>query len=53
MPYIAPAIEALDDAYITLGRLHDGRDAAKKNQAWTEGQVLAVSETASRHQQRR
>ncbi|PJK02356.1 hypothetical protein CO609_10365 [Lysobacteraceae bacterium NML91-0268] len=49
MPYIAPAIEALDDAYITLGKLHDGRDAAKKNQAWTEGQqVLAVSETASR-----
>jgi hypothetical protein len=53
MPYIAPAIEALDDAYITLGKLHDGRDAAKKNQAWTEGQqVLAVSETANRHQQR-
>ena len=28
MPYIAPAIEALDDAYQTLGKLHDGRDAA-------------------------
>ena len=53
MPYIAPAIEALDDAYQTIGKLHDGRDAAKKNQAWTEGQqVLAVSETANRHQQR-
>lgn len=53
MPYIAPAIEALDDAYQTLSKLHDGRDAAKKNRAWTEGQqVLAVSETANRHQQR-
>lgn len=53
MPYIAPAIEALDDAYQTIGKLHDGRDAAKKNQAWTEGQqVLVVSETANRHQQR-
>lgn len=53
MPYIAPAIEALDDAYITLGKLADARDASKKNQAWTEGQqVLAVSEAANRHQHR-
>ena len=52
-PILAPALEALDDAYITLGKLHDGRDAAKKNQAWTEGQqVLAVSDAAGRHQQR-
>ena len=32
-PILAPALEALDDAYITLGKLHDARDAAKKNQA--------------------
>lgn len=52
-PILAPALEALDDAYITLGKLHDGRDAAKKNQAWTEGQqVLAVSDAAGRQQQR-
>lgn len=37
MPYIAPAIEALDDAYQTLGKLHDGRDAAKKNQPGRRG----------------
>ena len=52
-PILAPALEVLDDAYITLGRLHDARDAAKKNEAWTEGQqVLAVSDAAWRHQQR-
>lgn len=52
-PILAPALEALDDAYITLGRLHDGRDAAKKNQAWSEGQqVLAVSDAAYKQQQR-
>lgn len=52
-PILAPAIEALDDAYITLGKLHDARDAAKKNQAWSEGQqVLAVSDAAWKQQQR-
>ena len=51
-PILAPALEALDDAYITLGKLHDARDAAKKNQAWTEGQqVLAVSDAAWKQQQ--
>ncbi|EPG5770633.1 hypothetical protein [Pseudomonas aeruginosa] len=52
-PILAPALEALDDAYITLTKLHDARDAAKKNQAWTEGQqVLAVSDAAWKQQQR-
>jgi len=52
-PILAPALEALDDAYITLGKLHDARDAAKKNQAWTEvQQVLAVSDAAWKQQQR-
>ncbi|CUA82480.1 hypothetical protein Ga0061063_1296 [Gulbenkiania indica] len=52
-PILAPALEALDDAYLTLGKLHDARDAAKKNQAWTEGQqVLAVSDAAWKQQQR-
>ncbi|WP_153159804.1 hypothetical protein [Zoogloea sp. 1C4] len=52
-PILASALEALDDAYVTLGKLHDARDAAKKNQAWTEGQqVLAVSDAAWKQQQR-
>lgn len=53
LPYIAPAFEALDDAYQTLGKLHTGRDAAAKNQAWTPEQaVLAVSDAAGKQQQR-
>ncbi|MFU5826561.1 hypothetical protein ACM7TR_07225 [Pseudomonas aeruginosa] len=52
-PILAPLIEALDDAYITLGKLHDARDAAKKNQAWSEGQqILNVSDVAWKQQQR-
>lgn len=52
-PILAPALEALDDAYITLGKLHDARDHASRNQAWTEGQqVLAVSDAAWKQQQR-
>ncbi|MBA0352026.1 MULTISPECIES: hypothetical protein [Stenotrophomonas] len=52
-PLLAPALEALDDAYITLGKLHDARDAAKKNKAWTEEMaVLNVSDAAGKQQQR-
>ncbi|MFR0717510.1 hypothetical protein ACLUS7_20895 [Enterobacterales bacterium BD_CKDN230030183-1A_HGKHYDSX7] len=52
-PILASALEALDDAYLTLIKLHDARDAAKKNQAWSEGQqVLVVSEAAWKQQQR-
>jgi len=52
-PLLASAMEALDDAYVTLIKLHDGRDAARKNHAWSEGQqVLAVSDAAYKQQQR-
>lgn len=53
LPHIAAAFEALDDAYLTIAKIHDARDAAKKNQAWTPEQaVLAVSEAAYKQQQR-
>ena len=53
-PYLGPVMEALDDAYLTLGKLHDARHLASKNQAWTPEQaVLAVSDPAGRQQQRR
>jgi len=53
VPYLGPVMEALDDAYLTLGKLHDARHLASKNQAWTPEQaVLAVSDTAGRQQQR-
>lgn len=52
-PLLAPAIEALDDAYITLGKLTDAREHAGRNKAWTEGQaILNVSDAAGRQQQR-
>lgn len=52
-PLLAPVVEALSDARITLGKLHDARDLAKKNQAWTENQqVLAISDAAFKQQQR-
>lgn len=43
-PILAPALEALDDAYITLGRLHDGRAAASKaTGSWF---AMAISKAA-------
>lgn len=52
-PLLSPVAEALSDAYITLGKIHDARDAAKKNGAWTEGQqVLNVADAAYKQQQR-
>ncbi len=52
-PILAPALEALDDAYLTLGKLHDARDHASRNKAWTEGQqILNVSDAAAKQQQR-
>lgn len=52
-PLLAPVVEAFSDAYVTLGKLHDARDAVKKNPAWTEGQqVLNVADAAYKQQQR-
>lgn len=51
--YVAPVAEAFSDAYITLGKLHDAREAASKNQAWTEAQqVLLVVKEADKQQAR-
>jgi len=51
--YVAPVAEAFSDAYITLGKLHDAKEAASKNQAWTEAQrVLLVAKEADRQQAR-
>lgn len=52
-PFIAPVAEVFSDAYITLGKLHDAKAAAAKNQAWTEAQqVLLVSKEADKQQAR-
>lgn len=52
-PFIASVAEVFSDAYITLGKLHDAKAAAAKNQAWTEAQqVLLVSKEADKQQAR-
>lgn len=52
-PYLGPVMETLDDAYLTLGKIHDARDHASRNQAWTPEQaVIAVSDAAYKQQQR-
>jgi hypothetical protein len=51
--YVAPVEEAFSDAYLTLGKLHDAKAAASKNQAWTETQqVLLVAKEADKQQAR-
>lgn len=51
-PYLAPVMEAFDSAYLTIGKLHDARDAAERNGAWSEGQkVLVVADAAFKQQQ--
>jgi len=51
--YVAPVEEAFSDVYITLGKLHDAKEAASKNQAWTEAQrVLLVAKEADKQQAR-
>ena len=52
-PYLGPVMETLDDAYLTLAKIHDARDHASRNQAWTPEQaVIAVSDAAYKQQQR-
>jgi hypothetical protein len=51
--YVAPLREAFSDARVTLGKLHDARAAAAKNQAWTEAQqILLVAQEADKQQAR-
>lgn len=52
-PFIADAISVMNDAYRTLGKLHDAAALARSNGAWTEEQaVLYVSKEAEKQQQR-
>lgn len=52
-PFVAPLMTLFDDAYGTIGKIHDARDAAKKNSAWNENQkILNVASAAFKQQQR-
>ncbi|QZP07088.1 hypothetical protein [Caenibius sp. WL] len=51
--FVAPVEEAFSDAYLTLGKLHDAKEAAARNEAWTEAQkVLLVAKEADKQQAR-
>lgn len=52
-PYIGPVATAMDDTYQSLEAIHNAREAAAKNPAWTEAQqLLQVSQFAEKHQKR-
>lgn len=47
--YVKPAVDAFSQLYVSLQRLSDAREAAKKNGAWNTGQqILAVSREAEK-----
>lgn len=49
--YVNAVLEAFDTAYQGLGKIHQAKAAASKNQAWNENQqVLIVAEFAEKHQ---
>jgi len=48
-PYLAPAVEALDDMYQSIAAVHRLKQVADKNQAWTPANVaLQVSKEADK-----
>lgn len=52
-PYIAPVATVMDEAYQAIDAIYTAREAAAKNQAWTEAQqLLQVAQFAEKHQQR-
>lgn len=52
-PYIADAVSAFRDAYISIGKIHDATAAGKRNTAWTDEQrMLMVGKEAARQQDR-
>lgn len=52
-PFVGHVVSAMNDAYVTLGKLHDARRLADRNGAWTEDQkVLIVGKEAEKQKQR-
>jgi hypothetical protein len=52
-PFVGHVINAMNDAYVTVGKLHDARRMADSNGAWTEEQkILVVGKEAEKQKQR-
>jgi hypothetical protein len=51
--FVGGVISAMNDAYVTVGKLHDARRLAESNGAWTEEQkILVVGEAAEKQKLR-
>jgi hypothetical protein len=51
--FVGGVVNAFNDAFVTLGKLHDAREAAEGNGAWTpENRVIIVKKEADKHQER-
>ncbi len=51
--YVDDVINAFNDIYVTLGKVHDARVLAEKNPAWTpENRVLIVGQEANKQKER-
>lgn len=49
--FVASVLEAFDTAYQGIGKIHEAKAAASKNQAWNaDHQILMVAEFAEKHQ---
>ena len=52
-PFIADAVSAFRDAYVTIGKIWNATEAGKSNAAWTdENRVLIVGKEAAKQQDR-
>jgi hypothetical protein len=52
-PYLAPVATVMDEAYQAIEAIYKAREAAAKNEAWTDAQrLLQVADFAHKHQQR-
>lgn len=51
--FIGDAVSAFNDAYVTIGKVHDARAFADRNPTWTDEQrILEVSKAAAKQQDR-
>ncbi len=51
--FVGCVVNAMNDAYVTLGELHDARKLAESNRAWTpENRILIVGKEADKHKLR-
>lgn len=51
--FVDDVVNAFNDAYVTVGKLHDARRLADSNPAWTpENRIIIVGKEAAKHKER-